>query len=221
VRAFYERVQAQINERGLRDNFIFHEWIPEDLMPEYYNLGSLTLCLGSFVETFGNVPYESLGCGTPAIVARVGPHRDNLPDSLVDKVDFDDPQTAAEKAARILREQRRTPPETISYLHKHFSIEGMMQTYAETITSAKKRGGLNYRLKPLDDTTIFRLARWCYLSPRGFYHDFRADYAQLPELEALLRAFPDGFTFAQAEQLGTAREMVMGWYREGYVVVGS
>jgi glycosyltransferase involved in cell wall biosynthesis len=215
VREFYEGIERQISERGLRDNFIFHDWIPEDLMPEYYNLGTLTLCLGSYVETFGNVPYESLGCGTPAIVARVGPHRDNLPDALVDKVDFDDADAAAEHAARIIRTQQRTASETMDYLHRHFSLEQMMRAYAETITDVQKRGKLTYRVEPIDDDTVFKLAHWCSLSPRGIYHDFRADYAQIPPLVAALNTYPNGFTFAQA---GADRQTVIDWYRDGYLV---
>ncbi|NWF68128.1 MAG: glycosyltransferase family 4 protein [Chloroflexi bacterium] len=218
VRAFYDDITRQLDERGLRENFIFHDWIPEALMPEYYNLGSLTLCLGSYVETFGNVPYESLGCGTPALVARVGPHRDNLPDALVDKVDFDDAETAAALAAAILREGRRTPPETLAYLRTHFSLEGMMRAYAAIITGAQKRGPLRHQIVPLDDTTRFRLAHWCYVSARGVYHDFRAAYAPMPQLAAAAQRWPGGFTFAQA---GVARDVLMAWYRDGYVVVAG
>src|SRR5688500_6105963 len=79
VAPFYDELEQQIKNRGLSEHFIFHEWVPEDRMPEYYSLGRVTLSLGSYVETFGNVAYESLGCGTPAIVARVGPNRDLLP----------------------------------------------------------------------------------------------------------------------------------------------
>ncbi len=215
IREFYENFEAQLDARGIRDNFIFHDWIPEDLMPEYYNLGTLTLCLGSFVETFGNVPYESLGCGSPAVVARVGPHRDNLPDVLVDKVDFDDAESAAAHAANIIHQQRRTSVDTIEFLHTHFSIDRMMQAYAETITNVKKHGGLKYHLQPIDDSTVFKLAHWCYLSPRGVYHDFRADYAHIPALEAAVEAHLGGFSLAQA---GVAREVVLDWWRDGYVV---
>ena len=70
-------------------------------MPEYYSLGGVTLALGHFVESFGNTVYESLGCGTPAIVARISSHRELLPESLVDKVDFGDHDTAPAIAAEF------------------------------------------------------------------------------------------------------------------------
>jgi glycosyltransferase involved in cell wall biosynthesis len=215
IREFYENIEAQLDKRGIRDNFIFHDWIPEDLMPEYYNLGTVTLCLGSFVETFGNVPYESMGCGTPAVVARVGPHRDNLPDVLVDKVDFDDAESAAEHAAQIIQEKRRTSTETMDFLHRHFSIKGMMRGYVDTITQVSKRDRLTYHTHPISDDTMFKLAHWCYLSPRGIYNDFRAEYAHNPSLESVVRTHLNGFTFAQAN---VSREMVMEWYRDGFLV---
>lgn len=71
VAAFYREMETEIKTRNLTQNFIFHEWIPQSLMPQYYSLGAVTLGLGNFVESFGNSPYESLGCGTPAIVSRV------------------------------------------------------------------------------------------------------------------------------------------------------
>lgn len=52
-------------------------------MAAYYAAGEVTLCLGSMVEAFGNVAYESLVCGTPSIAARVGVHRGQLPDDLI------------------------------------------------------------------------------------------------------------------------------------------
>jgi hypothetical protein len=55
------------------------------------------------VESFGNTPYESLGCGTPAVVARVSTHRELLPDHLLDKVHFGDVETAASLTAAIIK----------------------------------------------------------------------------------------------------------------------
>ncbi|MEZ4516570.1 MAG: glycosyltransferase [Chloroflexota bacterium] len=83
VQAFYRQMEQEIAERGLQDYFVFHDWIPQHLMPQYYSLGQVTLSLGHFVESFGNAVYESLGCGTPTIAARVATHRELLPDDLL------------------------------------------------------------------------------------------------------------------------------------------
>ena len=52
-----------------------------DLIAEYYSLADVNhvrrqLC----PRTFGNTPFESLGCGTPAILSRVSTYRDLFSD---------------------------------------------------------------------------------------------------------------------------------------------
>jgi glycosyltransferase involved in cell wall biosynthesis len=218
LRAFYADVQRQIAARGLTDNFVFHEWIPQDLMPEYLSLGAVTLSLGSFVETFGNAVYESLGCGTPAIVSRVSAHRELLPDDLIDKVGFDEPDATAAIAAEIIRTGRRTLPETLAALHTRFSRPAMVSAYADVILNARKLPPPDFQPRPLEEADRFRLAPWCYPSPRGIYHDFRADYQPLPALAALHGAHPDGFTFSEAAARQVPGDTVLEWVREGYLV---
>lgn len=218
VRAFYDDLQAQIDSRGLRDHFVFHDWVPEDLMPSYYSLGRVTLCLGSYVETFGNVAYESLGCGTPAIVARVGPNRDLLPSPLVDQVDFGDVDAAAARAAQIIRERQRTPAAALDYLRQNFSLEKMVTHYADVITNATCLPPLQYQYRPIDDGRVFKLAPWCALLKGGVYHDFLGTYTDDPALAALATRFPVGFTQADALAAGIDPTGLMTRYRDGFVV---
>lgn len=215
VRAFYDGLQRDIDRRGLREHFVFHEWVPEDLLPQFYSMGRVTLCLGSYVETFGNVAYESLACGTPAVVARVGPNRDLLPEGLVDLVDYGDVDTAARLAADIIRQRKRTPNATLDYLRANFALEQMVSAYADLILNARSKPALAYQYQPLDDATVFRLAPWCYSAATGIYHDFLATYTDDPALQAAITAHPDGFTTAQS---GTTQDQMMAWYREGYLV---
>ena len=219
LRAFYTDIQDQIAARGLTEHFVFHEWIPQDLMPEYFSLGAVTLALGSFVETFGNAVYESLGCGTPTVVARVSAHRELLPDDLLDKVGFDEPDAAAAIAAAIIQTGRRTSPATLATLHARFARPAMVEAYADVILNARKLPPPTFQPRPLDAQTRFRLAGWCYdAAPRGIYHDFRADYQPLPALVALHTARPDGFTFQEAAAQGVQPDTVQDWVREGYLV---
>ncbi len=219
VRDFYARVDARLAERGLTDHFVFHPWVPVDLLPEYYSLGAVMFSLGHFVESFGNAVYESLGCGTPSRVARVSTHRELLPEALIDKVDYGDHETAAQIAAGILRDHRRTSPETMAYLHEHFSITAQLEGYARVITSAQGAQPLAFHAAPLDETTRYVLPIWCYRSPmRGIYHDFRVDYLRDAALEALVAALPEGFTVGEAVTVGATSAQVTHWYREGYLV---
>jgi glycosyltransferase involved in cell wall biosynthesis len=217
LRAFYDKIQDDIDHRDLSENFIFHAWMSQELMPEYYSLGDVTLALGSFVESFGNAVYESLGCGTPAVVTRVGSHREILPENLVDKVDFGDVEATAEIAARIIRQKERTSAETLAYLRQNYSVDRQLAAYADTILNARVKDELRYELTSLDEKTYFHLAPWCYPSAKGIYHDFRADYQTSEILLELLRAYPQGFNTAQAQTLMTVDEM-MNWYRDGYLV---
>jgi glycosyltransferase involved in cell wall biosynthesis len=219
VRTFYQEALETIAARGLSEHFVFHDWVAQSMMPDYYRLGDVTLVLGSFVEAFGNVAYESLACGTPAIVARVATHRSLLPDDLIAKVHYDDNATAAAIAATIRREGTRTSAATMAYLHEHFAIEQQLNAYANAILNAQKVPPAPTRVTPLGAATRYVLAPWCYTWGDGMlFHDFAARHTHEPLLSALLAAQPDGFTPAQAAAAGADAALVDSWYRAGYVV---
>ena len=212
--AYYDQLRRAINEAGLEDVFVFHDWISEALIPEYYSLADVTMCIGNCVETFGNTPFESLGCGTPAIVSRVAAYRDLLPDDHIDRVDYGDIDQAAALAHQILSERRRTSAATLRYLKAEFSLESMVSRFADVILSAVKKPSLQYRLPRLDADTIYKLAPWCYIShSRGIYHDFSADYQNDDALIQITRDHPDGFPGAAVDGA-----QLLAWLDDGYVV---
>lgn len=215
---YYAEIRIKLQQRGLEEHFIFHEWVPQQLMPQYYSLGGVTLSLGHFVEAFGNAVYESLGCGTPAVVARVSTHRELLPDDLLAKVHYGDLDSAAELAASILHQRQRTAPETIAYLREHYSIEQQLTAYSRVILDTPKLPPLAYQLQQVSDHTSFRLSPWCYAWEGGFFHDFLGHHVAIPELTSLLRRYPAGFTWQQAAQLGLPRQKVENWYLDGWLV---
>jgi len=169
LRAFYRNIEAQIATLGLTEHFVFHDWIPQSLIPEYYSLGRVTLALGNFVESFGNAVYESLGCGTPSVVARISSHRELLPEHLMAKVDFGDIETAARLAADIITQEKRTSPETLAYLHEIYSVDQQLAAYAETILNARCVDDLRYQIVPLDAPMRYTLPVWCYETGKGIY----------------------------------------------------
>ncbi len=213
-RAYYETLRRTINEAGLEEVFVFHDWIPEALISEYYSLADVTLCIGNCVETFGNTPFESLGCGTLPIVSRVATYRELLPDEHIERVDYADIDSAAERADAILRERRRTSAATMRYLKAEFSQRAMVNSYADVILNATKKPRLNYRVPRLAADTRYRLSPWCFVSEsRGIFHDFRSDYQFDQALIRLTREQPAGFKADAAE---AAR--LRAWLDEGYVV---
>lgn len=218
VSAFYERVRALIAERGLTGHFVFHNWIPAELMPEYFSLGHVTLALGNFVESFGNAVYESLACGTRVVVARISSHRELLPEALNDKVDFNDHDDAAAKAAVILQGRLRTSPETMAYLHTHYDKRDQLARFADVILNAERAQPMRFDPQPITDATRYRLASWCYLAKRGIYHDYKGDYLADDTLIALTQQYPDGFSLTEAAPQGVTRATLDHWQREGYLV---
>lgn len=217
VKAFYEQVEADIAARNLTEHVIFHEWIPYALLPQYYSLGQVSFSLGSFVESFGNAVYESMGCGTPTVVARIATHRELMPEHLIDKVNYDDTDAAADVAAEIIRTRRKPSDEAIAYLYEHYGFQRQLATYADVIENARTADRLPFIAQPRTAQTPYQLAPWCYISNRGIYHDFRADYADLPELITLLNTY-EAITPELAAAQGIDGLQFEAWYREGYVV---
>lgn len=210
VRQFYTDLEQKIATLGLAENFIFHDWISDSQMPEYYSLGDVTFAIGNYVETFGNTPYESLACGTPVIAARVGPYREMLPEDVL--VDYDDIEATAQKAANILQNKLSVADSIMNWLHENFQQQAMVEAYADIILNTKKRGGMTYHFTPITQGTRFVLAPWCYISDNRIYHDFGGHY-QLDSLIELVEKHPDGLTFADSNE-----KQVMAWYRDGYIV---
>jgi glycosyltransferase involved in cell wall biosynthesis len=212
VRDFYERVEARLNAYGIREHVVFHEWVPAALIPEYYSMGAVTLALGSIPESFSNAAYESYGCGTPAILAKVATQRDILPDDLAYKVDPGDHDAAARMAADIIRAGTRTSAAALSYLHTNHDMGRQLDAVADAILNATLVPPLTYRHPALNAATRYTLAAWCVVTARGVYHDYRAGYADDP---ALARLTAGGGTFSARE---ADAAQIDGWLREGYIV---
>ena len=213
-RAYYDRLNQAIHDAGLAEVFVFHEWIDDALIAEYYSLADVTMCIGSCVETFGNTPFESLGCGTLPILSRVAAYRDLLPDEHVNRVDYGDIEAAAAQAHDILVEKRRTSKATLRYLQSEFSLEAMVTRYADVILQAVKKPRLPYTMPRLTGKTRYRLAPWCCLSEQyGIYHDFRSSYQADGQLIDMVTANPAGFS---GETVDAA--CLHNWLDNGFVV---
>jgi glycosyltransferase involved in cell wall biosynthesis len=185
VRAYYDGLLADIDARGLRDHVIFHPWINDEDMPAYFRLGAVTLVLGNYVETFGNTPYESLACGTPAIVANVAAYRGALPDTYT--CDYGDLETATTRALRFLNEGDAQAEATLRWLHTRYQQADMVQRYEQLILEPT-------RLPPLPHSyqtpSAYQWAPWCYVTPQGqIYHDFLGRMLDNP---ALIAAMAEG-----------------------------
>lgn len=214
-----KKLRCKISSLGLDRNFLFHPWIPSALMPEYYSLGDITLVLGSFVEAFGNVGFESMGCGTPVVFSRTSSIRTLLPDSFAPKVNFNDAKAAAEFAASILKLKTKISPESQSFLRAKFSIEDQLNEYERVIVGAKKRKKLQRNYKPsgaIEDPTLC-LPPWCYIDECRIYNDFEPGNPQKLEERFIShitsRRF---FTASEGVELGLSSETRAEMIERGY-----
>lgn len=213
VREYYENLMRDITSRGLGEHFIFHDWVNDSLMPEFYSVGAVTFALGNYVETFGNTPYESLACGTPCIVARAGAYRGMLHDDKVELVDYGDVMDAAERAYRIITNGQRTTPATIKWLHTHFSQDEMVRAYSNIILNAQKLAPMPYHYPAITAKTRWKLAPWCFASHGRVYHDFLGQFVADATLSTLAGKHPRGFLAKDAKPEHLAR-----WQQEGFIV---
>lgn len=214
---FINEMAQLMVDLDVRENFVFVPWTPAARMPELYSLGQATLCLGNIVEAFGNVAYESLACGTPSVVARVGVHRTLLPDGLIDKVDYGDIQAAADRVAEIIRTGRQVSSETMTFLHAHLDYARQVSGYAQIITQAQKKPPMAYAPVQPGPETPYRLAPWCYLSQDAIYHDFRGRFEPAPQLADLFND-NDEITQQLVLEQGYPSTLWAGWIAKTYII---
>lgn len=215
--SFHAQITAELTRRGLTENFIFHPWISQAEMAEYYSAGELTFCLGNMAEAFGNVAYESLVCGTPSLAARVGVHRSQLPDDLLSKVDYGDAQAAAAEADKLLQARTRVSGERLSRIRETFSLDRQLEAYAKIICETEKLPLPESKPFHADDNSAYTLAPWCYASPKGIYHDYHSRYYELPGLQQLVES-AEIITPQLRQRFGVPAQLVLEWYKLGLLV---
>jgi glycosyltransferase involved in cell wall biosynthesis len=178
---FKRDILAYIDRLGLTNHVIFHEWLKQDQLASYYSLGLLTFSVGSNPEAFGNVAYESLACGTPSVVARVGTHRTQLPDNLICKTEYDNPDVAALVCDNILRNSIRVTQSKRLNVLSILNIEKQLFWYADIILHANKRKQMQMTTHMIGGGNDYQLAPWCDLTSRGIFNDYSGKY--LTELD--------------------------------------
>jgi glycosyltransferase involved in cell wall biosynthesis len=215
----YKIAKLRAIELGIADCLHLHPWIPFDLLPEYYSLGSTTLCIGNFVEAFGNVVLESIACGTPCVVSRVGALANKLPQELTPSAPFGD----IDEIARIVEElvtARFQLDEARQYLAEHFPFLGMLESYEKMFISVEKQ-------KPIEQSYDFGLSpekyvalpAWCRFDGKGLYHDYQYRRIDNPRLTALAERVGSRTRIGELLGLGYADSDIADAVREGVLTV--
>ena len=189
---YFHSMERLIEENHLEQHVHFLDWLSQAEMPSFYSLGHLNLCLGKLPEAFGNVAYESLTCGTPSLVCRVGVHRSLLPDTLIHKVDYWDSEAACKIAQEVLENGQKYAETARLQVLEKFDLEKQLSSYEEIILKAKKKAPLKPIFTPVSENAEFALAPWCFVSGKGVYHDYlgrfvtEQDYPGMQEILFIL-----------------------------------
>lgn len=222
VKIFYKDLRKFIQEHALTENVIFHPWIPQNLMSEYYCLGDITLCLGNQVESFGNVALESTLCGTPAIITRVAAYRTVLPDWCVTKIDPGDTDEAAKQIFCLIKKGKDLKKQ-INYIKIAFSKDQMIKAYESIIDEKVINEPLKLTFPKIKrmTSTKFSLAPWCYVSSKGIYNDYLKTYRNGDYFASFIKVSPNVFSIDYAKRRGIALKQIYDELKNGYLVVSD
>jgi len=156
--------------RDLRADHVveLHGWLKPTDMPGYYAAGDVTLCLGSFIESFGLVPVESLASGTPSVCARVGALRQFEGIEGISMVPQADISAAAEAVSTLLEISGDDIESGQATISSRYSFEAMIDGYEKAITgelgSERKVGH--------GSDEVLELTPWCAVSGDQIYDDY-------------------------------------------------
>jgi glycosyltransferase involved in cell wall biosynthesis len=214
---FYNRMMRLMQDLDVDKNFVFVPWLPIERMPELYCLGDVTLCLGNIVEAFGNVAYESLACGTPSIVSRVGVHRTLLSDDLIEKVHFGDIDDAVDRILRIIKSKDQDLTKTINVMKSKMDLRNQVKSYGNIILECRKRERLVFSSPAIDDQQTYTLPPWCYFKDDFIYHDFLGRFENASELASLKNKM-NSFTKVDAIKAGINEATWSQWIEKTWII---
>tara|TARA_Y100000588_G_C14252662_1_gene924135 strand:- start:1514 stop:2905 length:1392 start_codon:yes stop_codon:yes gene_type:complete len=159
-----------------------HRWIGPEEISSYYAAGDVTLCLGSFVESFGLTPIESVAHGTPAICARVGAFRNFTDIDGIAHVAYGHIPSAAECVVQALDLPETSLTAGKRKIAAQYSLESMIAGYESAITKPL----IGQRSVMLERDDYLCLAPWCDLQEQFIFSDYSGEAGFYPELTGLL-----------------------------------
>jgi glycosyltransferase involved in cell wall biosynthesis len=210
----YAAMVRRAADAGRPDLVHLHGWVPTARMPAYYSLGVASLCVGNFIEAFGNSSVESLLCGTPAIISRVGAQRTVLPDRLTHKIDHGDVKTAADILTAVIQgEAESHDAEIREYVATHYSLDAMVRGYADAILGTRSSAPLPAYVPPPAITRL-DIPPWCADLATGYYNDYHHGYVDDPRLRDVVAQLADG----PADATVVPAELREAWLQDGHLI---
>ena len=159
-----------VDSLGGNDIVEFHSWLSPSEMPGYYAAGDVTLCLGSFVESFGLVPVESVANGTPVACARVGALRefDGIDGIFLESYDWA-PVTAHSVNLAITCSDDAIASGR-AQIRAKYPMKSMISGYESLLSESL----VGERQITVVDGGRLALAPWCDIQGDQIYDDYRA-----------------------------------------------
>jgi glycosyltransferase involved in cell wall biosynthesis len=245
VAAYYEDVERRARELGVADSIEFHPWYDEPGMAALYRFADVTLCLGNFIESFGLTAYESLACGTPVVVARVGALREAPEVADLHRVEYGDTEAAtsavveASNGMRELEGARRL-------LSERHSLRSMTEGYVRAIEGAVARGPVRAGGRRMDGIDApetggahapetgdavgagayatrgfgarYALAPWCHVTGSRIYNDYAYRHLEMPALARILARTSTGLKLAEFAEGGVPEAELDEALRTGVLI---
>tara|TARA_B100000809_G_scaffold208184_1_gene210779 strand:- start:130 stop:1521 length:1392 start_codon:yes stop_codon:yes gene_type:complete len=190
-------LSRDFNAQGIVE---LHSWISPEEISSYYAAGDVTLCLGSFIESFGLTPIESVAHGTPAICARVGAFRNFTDIDGITLVTYGDIEAAAELVVKALNLSKASITAGKRQISAHYSFESMIEGYESAITEPL----IGQRSIMLERDGDLDLAPWCDLQEQFIFNDYSGETEFYPQLSQALNT---GDNRVQVKPIDTSSEL--------------
>jgi glycosyltransferase involved in cell wall biosynthesis len=171
-----------------------HGWLNPSQMPSYYAAGDVTLCLGSFIESFGLVPIESVAAGTPVVASMVGALREFSDIQGIMLVPFGDVLASTHAVLRSLATSESVLDSARAMIAEKYPAEKMISEFESVIT--RSLSGERRISRP--DNNRLALAPWCAVLDNRVYNDYTASFKEFPEL---IRALEIGSGLVSSDPL--------------------
>ncbi|HET9470933.1 MAG TPA: glycosyltransferase, partial [Usitatibacter sp.] len=115
------RLEARVDELGLREHVVFAGFVPEDRKADYYRLADAYV-MPSRGEGFGIVFLEAAACGLPLVGSKADGSREALLDGRLGRlVDPDDQDEIEAAVVEALAAGKRVPPELAHFSSANFA----------------------------------------------------------------------------------------------------
>jgi glycosyltransferase involved in cell wall biosynthesis len=200
--------------RGAGDIVELHRWLSPSEMAGHYAGGDITLCVGSFIESFGLVPLESVVNGTPAVCSRVGALRQFAGIDGVELVPYGDVQAGAKTVIAAASASPGLLESGRSQISAKYSHEAMISDFESVITRFL---GSERNITESNNGRL-SLAPWCDIQNDRIYDDYDAAACQYPELTRAL-AQENGSVLSDPLLMSAALDAEVRFAREQRILI--